>query len=194
MRSTKERRGLRCSVELFVVAVILGVLVILLVPTVQNVRLPDGPPGEMIPTLAPDEKRRVDHASGISIVLPENWDTRNFDDAELENLFIYARGFPGRRLKSLITIALVANIPSLDLTAFTATTFQGLPAYERMVVERADTFDDPARSRFTMYFQHDDQWWRLDYCLASECKVLPEMVRTYINTIRWHAKASEKEA
>jgi hypothetical protein len=188
--STSERRRLGRFAEYLIVAMILSIMVFVLLPAVRQVRNPDGPPGEMVPSVAPDETNRVWNASGLSIVLPENWEMKDFGDANSDSLYTYARGAPGRRTKALINVQPLGDISSLDLSTFTVMTFQGFPAYERMIVEREDTFDDPAWSSYTMYFQHEREWWVVDYGVARECRALPEVVRRYINAIRWDTKPS----
>ena len=191
--SAKQRHGLGRAAEFAVVAIIVTLLVVLLVPAVQQTRNPTGPHGRMIPSAAPIESRRVRNAAGPSIVLPENWELKQNGIPEAERtLFIYPRGTPGRRLTALLQIQPLRDISFADLSRFNAITFQGSQAYERMVVEREDTFDDPAWSRYTMYFQHEEQWWVVEYGIARECDALPDMIRRYIDTIRWEAESPTK--
>lgn len=171
--------------EFLIVATVLILLVAVLLPAVRDAQNPNGPPGEVVPSAPPQEARRVRNATGLSIVLPENWEVKDFGDAEPQSLYTYARGAPGRRVKALVNVEPIDDISRVDLSTFTATTFQGSAAYERMVVESKDTFDDPPWSRYTMYFQHEGDWWVVNYGFARECTEVPEMVLRYINTIRW---------
>jgi len=182
--SSQKHRKIGRLAEWSIVLGIVTLMVLVLLPAVRNVRNPNGPSGEMVPSAPPEEARRVQNGSGLAIVLPENWEMKDFG-SEWEQLYVYPRGMPGRRVKALISVEPLGDIASQDLSAFAATTFQGSQAYERMVVEREDTFDDPAWSRYTMYCQHDGRWWTVTYGLAQECEVLPSIVRQYINTIRW---------
>ncbi len=190
-KSTKERRGLGRLAEYSIVAVIVTLMALVLLPVVRDAKKNShGPPGEMVPSEPPEERNRV-RAFDLSMVLPENWEIVDFGDLESGSLFTYARGTPGRRTKALLNVHR-GDIFAVDLAAFNAITFQGSQAYERMIVEREDTFDDPAWSRYTMYFQHDGQWWVVEYGVARECEALPPMVRTYINTILWDIEPSAK--
>jgi len=147
----------------------------------------------MIPSATPIESRRVRNAAGLSIVLPENWELKQDGIPGAERmLFIYPRGTPGRRLTALLQIQPLRDVSIADLSRFNAIIFQGSQAYERMVVERQDTFDDPAWSRYTMYFQRGEQWWVVEYGIALECDALPDMIRRYIDTIRWEAESPTK--
>lgn len=191
--SVKERRGLGRPAEFAVVAIIVTLLVVLVVPAVHQTRNPDGPHGRMIPSATPIESRRVRNAAGLSIVLPENWELKQDGIPGAERmLFIYPRGTPGRRLTALLQIQPLRDVSIADLSRFNAIIFQGSQAYERMVVERQDTFDDPAWSRYTMYFQRGEQWWVVEYGIALECDALPDMIRRYIDTIRWEAESPTK--
>lgn len=49
---------------------------------------------------------------------------------------------------------------------------------------REGTFDDPARSVYTLYFQHGGQWWIAEYGLARRCTDVPPMIRLYLDTFR----------
>ena len=191
--SAKQRPGLGRLAEFAIVAVIVTLLVVLLVPAVQQARNPNGPHGRMIPSAPPVESRRARNGAGVSIVLPENWELKPDGIAGAERtLFIYPRGTPGRRLTALLQIQPLRDISFVDLSGFNATTFHGAQAYERMVVERQDTFDDPAWSRYTMYFLHREQWWVVEYGIALECDTLPDMIRQYIDTIRWEDESATK--
>ena len=109
--SMPSRRAAFSVKELVVVLIILGGLVALLVPAVQQVRNPKGPHGEMIPSGSPIEANRITHATGLSIVAPANWNQTRDLGPDTQFLQIAARGAPLRRLKSVITIELCEPIP-----------------------------------------------------------------------------------
>ncbi len=167
--SATKRRLLPSPVEFLVVAIIISLMMLFLWPAVQATRNPRGPHGRMIPTEPPDESHRIRNADGLSIVLPKNWEVWEAIDStfpEAKYLRVYPRGAPGRRLKALLIVQPGRTPGSGDVSAFTKTTFLGSDAYERMLVERKDTFDDPAWSQYAMYFQHGGEWWYVRYGLA----------------------------
>ena len=130
--------------EFLVILAIISGLFALLYPALQGVRNPKGPYGKKYPSDAPDEVNRVTHPTGLSIILPENWD-------DLSNggicLRIAARGAPGRRLKSVIAIMQCDPKPDPQtLARCKEIQFQNFPPYEICRVERKSSFDDPASS------------------------------------------------
>jgi hypothetical protein len=181
-----KRYLLRRFWEAVAITVILSLLVLLLIPAVEEARSPYGPVGEMIPSVPPNETNRVRNAHGLSIVLPENWQLM---ERPLESQTLYADNRATRRRGcALLIIQRVGDSLSQDLLDFTATEFQGSRAYERMVVEREAVFlDKPAWSQYRTYFQHGGQWWYARYGIARECSTVPAMVRRYINTFHWDA-------
>lgn len=151
------------------------------IPILEQLR-PEGPHGEMIPAEPPQEANRVFHANGLSIIAPKNW---NQPMERASSLVIAARGTPGRRLRSAIFVNPTAPP---NLTEFTTTTLNGLPAYEKMEVMREDTFDDPASSRYQLYVDDSGQWWNVTFLVQDSIRTLPAGIRQYIDTIRFPAK------
>lgn len=180
--------------ELVIVLAIIAGLFALLYPAVQNARNAKGPHGETYPSTAPNEASRVTHPTGISIVLPVNWDNLSSTDPISTTLRIAARGTPGRRLKSVIAISQCHPEPDQQtLDRCTKLRFQDSPAYEICRVERNDSFDDPARSSYDLYIQRQDGWWCVNYLVADEINVLPNSIRQYIETIAFPAPKNPQQ-
>lgn len=171
-------------VEWLVVVAILGGLFALLYPAVQQVRNPKGPYGKMIPTAAPEEADRIVHATGLSIVAPKNWDQIRDEGPDVPFLCVAARGIPGARLKSFITIQRTEPPDETILSGAARVPFQGFPAYERMGIDRASTFDDPAWSSYSLYVDAAGEWWVITWVVADAIRQLPPEIRTYIDTVR----------
>ncbi|MDB5338802.1 MAG: hypothetical protein JWN70_4421 [Planctomycetaceae bacterium] len=74
LMSSTSRGLLPHRIEYALVLVIVGALAALVNSAVQSARDPRGPNGLPIPAEHPDETRRVGHSSGLSIVLPVNWE------------------------------------------------------------------------------------------------------------------------
>lgn len=79
-----------------------------------------------------------------------------------------------------------------DLEQFKCVKFQEFPAYERMVIVRKDSFDDPARSDYELYINRHGEWWNVHFLISEEMTELPAMMRKYINMIRFPPKAVEE--
>lgn len=158
------------------------VLCLVLYPAVLKTRNPKGPYGARIPIELPDEANRVKHPAGLSIIAPVNWDQMRELVPDEPSLFIAARGMPGRRLTSLISIER-CSLPELD--GFTQIDFRGDTAYELTIIDRRDSFDDPASSHYDLYIDRGDQWWHVTFRTAAEMTELPSAIRTYIETIEF---------
>lgn len=184
-----NRRDGFTRVELVVVLLIMGGmggLVALLYPAVMIARNPKGPHGERIPRAAPLESNRITHPTRLSIIAPENWDQVRDRGPDVPFLSIAARGTPGRRLTSVITVELIDSPPDdMKLCSFSKIVFHDHPAYEQMQVLREDTFDDPARSRYDLYLNRQGHWWNVRFLVAEEMTVLPPQIRQYIETVRF---------
>jgi hypothetical protein len=99
-------------------------------------------------------------------------------------LCVAARGAPGRRLKSIITVYVPDPPPDEHkLAPFTQIQFQQHAANEQMQVLRKDTFDDPATSSYDLYVDRDGVWWCVNFLVAEEMTVLSPNIRQYINTV-----------
>lgn len=169
--------------EFVIVAVILCGLVAMLYPVVQRTRNPNGPHGEIYPSVAPNEANRITHQTGLSIILPENWDDLSGTSPILR---IACRGTPLQRLSSVITISQRNPKPDQQtLARYKAIQFQGYPAYEMCSTERKDFLDDPATSSYDLLIQREDVWWHVNYMVADEMSVLPNSIRQYIETIEF---------
>jgi len=169
--------------ELVVVLLIWGVLGLLLLPAVEHARNPKGPHGEMVPIAPPIESNRITHATGLSIVAPVNWDQTRDWDPGTPSLCVAARGTPGRRLTSFITVQL--SEPNPDLASCRQVQFQGTPAYEKTTVDREDTFDDPASSSYDLYVERNGTRWHVQFIIAKRMTELPNSIRLYLETIRF---------
>ena len=175
--------------ELAVVALIVGGLAFLIWPAV-NVDC-TGSTGSAIPAGPPDEARRLRHPAGFSVIVPPDWQSREIplrkDDPSLRLFPQVPKGpsCPVRRAEAGLVIANLGagRPPALD--GFQRIAFQGRAAYERMDVTRTSTFDDQARSEYTMYIERDADWFLVTYFIAEARTELPSSVRDYIETIRW---------
>lgn len=159
---------------LVVSAIVCGLFVL------GRLSLPEGPVGRNVPTEEPDESRRVRSTSGISIVLPVNWQADLGSDAKWAWVRLWPKG-PPRRCASIIVQSLT-EAPNLD--GFNKTTFRGEEAFEKITIDREWTFDDPAQSRYELYFQEDDQWYQIGYVSLVALRELPKSVRRYFETLR----------
>lgn len=171
-------------IEIVVVLAIIGGLFALFYPMIQSARNPKEPNGQIIPSDPPKESNRITHASGLSIVAPVNWDQVRENGSNVPFLCIAARGRPGTRLNSIITIS-IAN-PSPDeskLKTFNKVEFQQRPAHEKIQVLREWTFDDPAQSSYDLYLNRDGKWWHINFFVAQKLTELPPDIRRYINTV-----------
>ena len=178
------RHGLT-KTELAIVVAIIGAMLLVLYPAIQSSRNPKGPHGETYPSSPPDEANRIVHPTGLSIVAPENWDQVSDMGRDIPFLRVAARGAPGRRLKSIIMVSQCGTDPDeAVLAACTKITFQGTEAYEACTVTREDSFDDPARSNYVLYFERNGTWWQINFLVADRMTQLPDSIRQYIETIR----------
>ncbi len=171
---------------------IIVMLIAVLVPAVLQKRNPNGPHGKMIPVTAPREENRFTYPARPSIILPPNWEIKHGKEwAEFHSLRIWPRWGSGR-LPSYLNIWIISQPPeNEDLSKFKRIKFQGFPAYERMVITGKSSFDDPARSDYDLFINRDDEWWLVRFEVAKEMTELPEIMREYINTIRFPPKVNE---
>jgi hypothetical protein len=147
---------------------------------------PNGPRGELIPTSTPVERNRVFHSQGFSIIAPENWDRLPFGETGTPvYLQIAARGTPGKRLKSMITVTYLGE--SFDETVakkLEQSIFQGQDSWEICRVTKSYTFDDGARSEFDLFFKREQNWWHIHFLIADEITSLPSSIRQYLESFR----------
>lgn len=173
-------------VELVAVFLIIGGLVALLYLSVMIARNPKGPHGERIPRAAPLESNRIIHPTRLSIIAPENWDQIRDRGPDVPFLSIAARGTPGRRLGSIITVTTVSPPPDeARLSTFKQIVFQGQPAYEHMQILRKGSFDDPATSQYDLYLHSGGHWWNISFLVADEMTAIPPQIRQYIETVQF---------
>lgn len=168
--------------EWLVVLVVPIILALILYPAVQQARNPKGPPGQRIPTELPVEANLVRHPAGLSIIAPPNWDQMREFVPDEPALFLAARGMPGRRLTSLISIE---RCPQPALAGLKKIDFHGDTAYEQTMIDRHHTLDDPASSHYDLYVDRGDQWWHVTFRTAGEMTELPLAIRAYIETIEF---------
>lgn len=184
--------------ELLVVVLINVALIALLVPAVQQARNPDGPHGKLIPVTAPLEENRVSHGSGISFISPPNWVEVRDMGPETSWLRNTPRGMG--RTRAALTISKVgayndADIPpdQKKLKEIKQIRFQGYPAYERMINTRKEALDNPYISAYDLYVDRDGEWWHVEYWLSDTLTELPEIMREYINAIRFPPKVDAEK-
>lgn len=187
--STAGRRFLPRRVEYAFVLVIIGGMAAVIIPAVRAVRDPRGPNGLAIPAEHPAEVRRVGHSSGLSIVLPVNWEFQTSLTSEPPRIFIYPRGI-GRTRSQLAVWLLEERELSSQLENYRRIEFQNFSAYEKFDNLIESTFDDPAWSGCKLFVKRDDQWFCIRFGIQGEHRELPAMIREYINTIRWPVKKS----
>lgn len=169
-------------VGFLVFAVIIGPMTCCLLPIAWDAR-GRGPVGRPIPEGAPDESRRIHHPAGFSIIAPPDWDARTDGP-----LFLAPRqpGRPARRHKALISVMDIGHSqPSQLVEDLRVVEYLGQTAYEKMSVVRKDTFDDPAWSEYILFVRHGGSWYMVTYGIAEERTELPDVVRRYLDTLRW---------
>jgi hypothetical protein len=179
-----SKRRLSPVVEVLVVVAIVAGLFCILSPAIQNARNPKGPHGEVLPSQLPNEANRSFHPSGLSIVAPVNWDQIRDQVPGVQFLCIAARGSPGRRLKSWITIERAPGRPDQVLNEYRKVTFRYEIAYEKLTIERKNTLDDAGTSSWNMYLCYQKQWWLIGYYIADEIDEIPFQIRPFIDTIK----------
>ena len=94
-------------------------------------------------------------------------------------------GRSGRRSKALIDVSWIGRNRPSERESLDRTIFQGQEAFEGMKIIRKDTFDDPPWSEYQLFLHHGEDWYSVRYGIAEERTTLPDMVRRYINTLRW---------
>lgn len=182
----RARKLLPSRGEWVIVAIVLIAMGFLFYPVIE-MRLRYGAAGEMIPSDAPDEARRIVHASGVSIVVPENWELTN-DSPYNRRFTIAARVLPpGSRRTSYIEIRkLDSDEAEPDVTGFQQTQLQSYPAYERMVAdERTRGASDRRYSTYDLYVDRDGEWWHICFTVADVLSELPLEMRQFIETVRF---------
>jgi hypothetical protein len=170
--------------QLSVVLLILIPLCGVVWPVVRDTR---GPRGEAIPLQPPDERNRVHHPLGFSLVAPPNW------DRHISGSLVLIPKTPGRyarRSRASIVVTRLGNDQPADLKRLEQTSFLGRSAHEGMQIVRPWTFDDGALSEYTLYVTHGGDWYEIRYSIAEERTQLPGEVRRYLNTLRWEEGAS----
>ena len=131
----------------------------------------------------PDQ--RIDLPPGIINTVVRSQDTHGTQDSSRLTPGRYAR-----RSKASIVVTYLRRYRPPDLERLGKTSFLGQSAYEGMQVIRPWTFDDGARSEYTLYLTHDGDWYEIRYGIAEERTQLPGEVRQYLNTLRWEEAAS----
>jgi hypothetical protein len=139
--------------------------------------------GRPIPVEAPSEERRLHHDAGVSIIVPPNW--KEWVNDEPAMIQLNPRQVTAGRSKAGMGITLLLEQPS-ELAQCTETQFQGQPAHLK-VERRRSTFDDPALTTWTIYVQHDDNWFAVSYFIAEAHDEIPEMGKRYLETVRFSA-------
>jgi len=157
-------------------------------PVVRDAR---GPRGEPIPLHPPDERNRVHHPLGFSLVAPPNWDSRIILKSGPLLLTPKTPGRYARRSRALIVVTRLGNDQPADLERLEQTSFLSRSAYEGMQIVRPWTFDDGAWSEYTLYVTHGGDWYEIRYSIAEERTQLPGEVRRYLNTLRWDEAAGD---
>ncbi len=170
----------------FCARAIIVILMAWLYSIVVTLPKPTGPRGELIPSSKPDEKNRVFHPQGFSIIAPENWDRLPYGETGTPAyLQIAARGTPGHRLKSMITVTLVGELFDTSVVRnYKPSMFQDQFAWEYCRITKEYTFDDGARSECDLFFKRGRNYWHIHFLLADEMTSLPNSVRQFLETFR----------
>ena len=166
----KQVTKLSVAVQSLVVVLILIPICCVVWPVVRDAR---GPRGEPIPRQPPDEKNRVHHPLGFSLVAPPNWDGHIIFNSGPLVLAPKTPGRYARRSKASSSSRAWDDHRPEDLERLRPTSFLGQSAYEGMQVIRPWTFDDGAWSEYTLYLTHDGDWYEIRYGIAEERTRLP---------------------
>ncbi len=170
------KRLLPSRFEILVILAVWAAMGVLLWPLVRR------PAGPRIPTSPPEESRRYHHRDGFSLVVPANWDVREFDGILA---LTPQTSFEGVRSPTGLSIMTLGPEQPREIELAKEALFRGRPAWERMELVRKGTFDDPPLSTYTLYFQRHEEWWVASYFLAESLTEVPPMVRRYIETLQW---------
>lgn len=171
------------KIEVAVVLAICGGLFALLYPAVQNARDPQGPHGEVYPTVPPAEDRRITHATGLSLIAPVNWDQIRDEGPTVPALTVACRGRPGARLRSWITVRDSEPPSESVLAGFMKTRFGDSPAFESMKI--VPTNSDGGLSTYQLYVDYHGHCWHITFHVAEETTTLSPAIKQYIDTIRF---------
>ena len=168
--------------EVLAIVLVVGVLVVILYPAVMAA-LADGTPGEMIPTVPPNESDRVYHPNGLSIIKPPNWKVSITDAKEDSLLSISPQGVG--RAKSMISIRSIeaAALDEMVFDDFQKSKFNGFSSYERMQLIKAGTLDDPPVSEYELFVYQNENRWFIRFTIQRKIAALPDEIREYIDTI-----------
>ncbi len=165
-----------------VVVLMMACVLTLCYTAVQQVRNPKGPHGQIYPTTPPSEDRRITHPTGLSIVVPINWDQILDEGPLVPFLCVSSRGYPGARLRSWIEIRACEEPPIHELSKLSKTRFQTHDAFESMEIQPSNA--DSGLSMYTLFVNAPDQWWCVRYCIADKTTTLSPRIKAYIDTIK----------
>lgn len=135
----------------------------------------------LLPVEAPSEERRVYNDAGFSIIAPPNW--TEWINGEPPMIQLTPKQVIAARSKAGMGIALLIDEPS-DLAQCDDTEFLGQPAHQK-VERRRSTFDDPALTTWTIYVQHDENWFAVSYFIAEAHDEIPDMARRYLESVEF---------
>jgi len=174
------------EIAVVLVVMTIGVVLFYKVKRVEDqYRNPKGPAGDSIPAESPDEANRIVHASGLSIIAPQNWDQIRDRGPDVEFLCIAARNRQlHKRLRSFITISEADQPTPATLSDYVAVAFQGSSAYECLRVDREYSFDDGARSSYSLYVNAEGRWWYIEWRVAETIREMPPQIKEYLDTIK----------
>lgn len=180
------RRGLGRKIEWIVVAAVILSCGGLLWWPMLTADVKPWEQGDDLPMTPPAEDRRVHNPFHFSIVAPPRWDWRvtppdSDAAAKYPTMALGPKKTFPRRCAS-IRIEKHAEL-SPDLSAYSPTSFQGLPGFSE-VETRPGTLDDSPFFSYSLFFQRSGDWYRLGYVGLLHQEELPPMVQRYLETFR----------
>lgn len=163
----------------------LAVVLLIVVPVVALIWLPilstDTKPwnaGHFIPVESPSEDWRVHNDAGFSVICPPNWEARN----QHGRIKLTPKQVRAGRSSAGIIVSEWDEFPE-SLTLYEDTKFLGTAAHLK-VERRRSTFDDPALTWWTYFFQHDGKWIEVSYHISEWHEEIPEMAMRYLETFK----------
>ena len=148
----------------------------------------------------PDERNRVEHPDGFSIIFPEGWETVVVP-ADPERLIRPTNALIGhpaaRKAYGLpqLSVMLCEERPAAD--GFSSVEFQGRPAFEWF---DASGGANTIWMEYVLVFEREGRWFEFSFHMPNSTalndtrtETLPPQVKQYANTFQTHAKESQSD-